>query len=276
MDNEDKNLWWYKKTYDDLINSRKSRGLNKKKLNFYTEKHHIVPRCLGGEDKRSNYVLLTYREHIIAHKLLSRIYLNNLELSSAVFLMYNVGNKGRNEKDSKFTTKELEEFRKAFSEKARKDATGNKRCLGRVLSEETKNLQRKIQLSNKSEETRIKRRLGRLGKKQPEAGKRMSGANSPTGKSVINLETGEEYPTVRAAAEALKVTEDTITIRIKKGNKGLAFKDGKSVGRISKSVQGPDGIVYKSIYAAAKAIGITRRTLKNWIEFHPEFGYKYI
>ena len=32
--------------------------------------HHVIPRCLGGTDDKSNLVELTAREHFIVHKLL--------------------------------------------------------------------------------------------------------------------------------------------------------------------------------------------------------------
>lgn len=36
------------------------------------EKHHIIPRSLGGIDINSNLAILTFREHYIAHLLLTR------------------------------------------------------------------------------------------------------------------------------------------------------------------------------------------------------------
>lgn len=49
---KDKNLWWYTKTYDQLIQKKaKLRGLDKSKLEGYYEKHHIVPKSLGGQNK---------------------------------------------------------------------------------------------------------------------------------------------------------------------------------------------------------------------------------
>lgn len=61
----------YKKLYEDFIESRKTRILED---NTYTETHHIVPKCLGGTNEFSNLVRLTYREHYIAHLILTRIY----------------------------------------------------------------------------------------------------------------------------------------------------------------------------------------------------------
>ena len=60
----------YQKVYDQIIQRAKLRGLDKKKLEGYFEKHHIIPRCLGGLNEDSNYVLLTAREHFICHQLL--------------------------------------------------------------------------------------------------------------------------------------------------------------------------------------------------------------
>lgn len=37
----------------------------------YSERHHIVPRCMGGTDEEENLIYLTYREHFIAHRLLA-------------------------------------------------------------------------------------------------------------------------------------------------------------------------------------------------------------
>lgn len=67
----------YLKEYVILIELSKYRGVNKKVLIGYYEKHHIIPKCVGGEDKPNNYVLLTYREHIKAHYLLTKIYPEN-------------------------------------------------------------------------------------------------------------------------------------------------------------------------------------------------------
>jgi hypothetical protein len=50
------------------------RGLNRGKIQKYTERHHIIPKCIGGNNSEENIVLLTAREHLIVHKLLIRIF----------------------------------------------------------------------------------------------------------------------------------------------------------------------------------------------------------
>lgn len=39
----------------------------------YTEKHHIIPKCLGGLNDKTNLVNLTGREHFICHHLLTKM-----------------------------------------------------------------------------------------------------------------------------------------------------------------------------------------------------------
>lgn len=61
----------YNKIYNDLIKSRKK--LNRQKNphdGLYT--HHIVPRSLGGANDPDNLVVLTLKEHRIAHRLLTK------------------------------------------------------------------------------------------------------------------------------------------------------------------------------------------------------------
>ena len=48
---------WYRETYNNLVLSRKERGLVKSKLDGYYEKHHILPKSMGGTDNSDNLVL---------------------------------------------------------------------------------------------------------------------------------------------------------------------------------------------------------------------------
>jgi len=72
----------YKKIYDNLIHRGKNRILES-----YTERHHIIPRCLGGGDEIDNLVDLTPEEHYLAHQLLVKIYPNNHSLAKAAMMM---------------------------------------------------------------------------------------------------------------------------------------------------------------------------------------------
>ena len=50
----------YLKIYSQIIDRAKNNLRE-----GYLEKHHIVPKCIGGDDTLSNLVLLTAREHYI-------------------------------------------------------------------------------------------------------------------------------------------------------------------------------------------------------------------
>ena len=78
----------YQKTYRNLINSRKALNRIKSNTTYY-ESHHILPKCIGGLDTNDNLILLTPREHFIAHKLLAKAYPQFPGLRLAVLHMCN-------------------------------------------------------------------------------------------------------------------------------------------------------------------------------------------
>ena len=69
--------------YSNLIAHAKIRGLDKTKLDYYTETHHIVPLCMNGPDTSDNKVLLSGREHYQAHRILALLYPNHYGLQHA-------------------------------------------------------------------------------------------------------------------------------------------------------------------------------------------------
>ena len=81
----------YRWHYDKLIETRKSRLLEKDK---YYENHHIIPKSMGGDNSPENFVQLTAREHFIAHWLLWRIHRNR----STSFAFYALCRFGKNRK----------------------------------------------------------------------------------------------------------------------------------------------------------------------------------
>lgn len=69
----------YKLIYNSLIERAKNRNLEE-----YTEKHHIIPKCMGGSNKSENLVRLTPEEHFIAHALLVKMHPNFPKLAVAL------------------------------------------------------------------------------------------------------------------------------------------------------------------------------------------------
>jgi hypothetical protein len=97
----------YLKLYNKLIEHAKEQ--NRKKGSDYLENHHIIPKCLGGSNKKENMVLLTAREHFLAHKLLSKAYPENKSL----FMGYHKMSlsSSENQQRIKLSSKEYEQLR---------------------------------------------------------------------------------------------------------------------------------------------------------------------
>ena len=72
----------YEKIYTNLITSRQQ--LDRVYLRDGSlEHHHIVPKSLGGDNSKSNLVLLTPREHFIAHWLLYKMHVGKAKAKMA-------------------------------------------------------------------------------------------------------------------------------------------------------------------------------------------------
>jgi hypothetical protein len=97
----------YLKWYSLIIESAKTRSKNK-----YTESHHIIPKCMGGSNKKDNLVRLTYREHFLCHWLLTKFVFHkkyNKKLLHALTFM--VGDNGLG--DKRFSSWQYEIAKKA-------------------------------------------------------------------------------------------------------------------------------------------------------------------
>lgn len=134
----------HKRIYDQIVDRAKNRTLE-----GYKEKHHIVPKCIGGEDSQENIVHLTAREHFICHWLLHEMNPNDRGLSLAFSMMCNMENANQNRYTpssriieyaklaaNKNSTgwKHSKEARKKIS----KAGLGNKYNLGRYPTQETR------------------------------------------------------------------------------------------------------------------------------------------
>lgn len=72
----------YQRHHDKLIARAKIRLLE-----GYSERHHIVPRCMGGDNSANNLVYLTAEEHYVVHQLLVKIYPEHHGLAKAAGMM---------------------------------------------------------------------------------------------------------------------------------------------------------------------------------------------
>lgn len=76
----------YHTWYNSLIERARNRVIG-----GYVEKHHIIPRSLGGGDEPENIVALTAREHLIAHMLLPRFVNEPEKMWQALWCMIHMG-----------------------------------------------------------------------------------------------------------------------------------------------------------------------------------------
>jgi hypothetical protein len=106
----------YQKIYNQIIERAKNRILE-----GYKEKHHVIPKCLGGNNNRENIVELTAREHFLCHKILCKLYPDNDKIIYALFLMA-IGKKKKKNNHYKINSREYEMLKIKFiqSQKNRK------------------------------------------------------------------------------------------------------------------------------------------------------------
>ena len=61
----------YQRIYDEFISDRL---IKQSEITGYFEKHHILPKSLGGGDSADNIIKLTAQDHYFAHSLLAKIH----------------------------------------------------------------------------------------------------------------------------------------------------------------------------------------------------------
>lgn len=188
----------YKKIYESFILDRLSK---EDELDGYFERHHIVPRSLGGGDDKCNIIKLTPSDHFFAHSLLAKIYGGPMYFSLSIMAERN-SSSARGYKPSRV---KYDSCKKHMAEEQRKRMTGSGNSFyGRKHSEETR---KKISLNRRgkckgashhfygkkmsrehimvSEDTKKKISRSKLGSKNPMYGK--TGEFSPSYKTNVFL-----------------------------------------------------------------------------------------
>ena len=82
----------------------------------YKERHHIVPKCLGGSDNKENLVDLTAREHFICHWLLTKMHTGESK-SKMVYALNGMKRNGKYTQryETKITSRVYENLKKEFA-----------------------------------------------------------------------------------------------------------------------------------------------------------------
>ena len=149
----------YQKIYNNLIARSKDRIINE-----YIERHHIIPKCLGGIDDSSNIAILTPEEHYLAHLLLCKIYPANGKLLYSAMNMTSgsmINNGKRNNKAYGWLRRQYAESMSGDNNPARRNPNlqkeAAKKRVGQKRTEETKAKMSAVQKGKTfTEETKLK------------------------------------------------------------------------------------------------------------------------
>lgn len=185
----------YRRTYERLMH----RAVGRLYVRGEHERHHIIPRCVGGLDHPDNIVCLTYREHFLAHWLLAK-FSDDRRMKHALFRMTTRGG-GRIVSGWQFAT-----ARRAQAEAMIGVQLGKGR---KKTAEEREAIRRRMLQNNPSrrEEVRAKLRASKVGNKHTK-GKRYPsdvydtrrGSGSGKSRPVECLDDGKFFSTIGEAA----------------------------------------------------------------------------
>lgn len=104
----------YTNWYFQIVQKAKTRQT----LDGYTERHHIIPRSMGGSDDNDNLVELTAREHFVCHWLLSKMTEGDdrYKMLSAIRMMHQTENtENQCRYHTKITSRVFENIRQEWS-----------------------------------------------------------------------------------------------------------------------------------------------------------------
>lgn len=252
----------YKKWYTLLIDKA---ILREKLIDEYYEEHHIIPKCIGGNDTSDNLVYLTYREHLIVHILLCKIYPHSKKLAFAANIML-YGNKTSKRLKLRGVSTRTKSMIKRNAVNARKGmkmpewfgpyiAQKNKE---RIVSDETKN---KISKANKGK------------KKTAEHREKMEKILWKKGNIPWNKGKQASDKTRQNMSNAAKERNKNPEYRKKLSE--VAKKRGFR-GKTKKVINTINNVVYISTESCARDLGVCSATIRYWIKNHPEKGFKFL
>lgn len=248
----------YKRIYDSIIDKARKEMRFKGEETYY-EKHHIIPKSLGGSNKKDNLILLTSREHFICHALLVKIYSDgesHIKMCRA-FNMMAVSNN----KHNRYVNSRIYQYNK-------EKLYGNN---GILTGENASGFGLKH-----TEENKEKFREQKLGIKNPMYGEKpWNYGLTQNNDNRIALYVGKmkntkkEKPQNVSEATREKLRNKAISNGLGKGEKTDEHRKklseanmGKIPGNAKKIYV--KGIIYKTRYEASSILGINPSTLYSW------------
>lgn len=81
----------YSRWYEQIVTRAKTRILSN---DTYSERHHVIPKSVGGNNSKDNIVVLTAREHFVCHWLLIKFTTGRfrLKMAAALSMMHRTKN----------------------------------------------------------------------------------------------------------------------------------------------------------------------------------------
>lgn len=107
----------YKAIYYKIIENAKKETENGNRCIGYFEKHHILPKSLGGSNDEENLIRLTAREHFICHWLLVKMYdKGTIERNKMLCALWRMNNNGApDQKEHYINARAYEKLRIEFA-----------------------------------------------------------------------------------------------------------------------------------------------------------------
>jgi hypothetical protein len=202
----------YTKLYKELIHKAKERDM----VDGYTEIHHIIPKSEGGSNDKDNLVVLTGREHFIAHKILWMETPTNYSRAATYHMM-------SNHRGIKWGAT-YEEVRKVFTgenhplRQVKNRIKQLESVMGKPKSDEHR---KKISEANKGK-PKSKEHTANMKASLPS---RVGSGNSMYGKGKPIIGDGVEYPNAKTAAIETGTTPQNIFYRLNHKKWNWHYKD---------------------------------------------------
>lgn len=250
----------------------------------YYERHHIIPKCLGGTNDENNLIDLYAKEHYEAHRLLALENRDNKKLTYAWWLMSYMKNK--DEDRYILTAEEYEECRRAYSS-FRHTITGVLHpSYGKTISEEHKRKLSKIHKGKKlSDEVRKNMSIAHKGQG--------AGGENPMARPVVC--DGIIFGSASECAKKYDIQPYTMRMWLRGKNKmpqkfydmGLRYVDDETEHKVQTGLlrgkEHPnsrrvkcDDIIYETLKSCAKACGIPACTMNAWLKGRNPMPKKYV
>lgn len=191
----------YTIVYNNIINRAKARVLD-----GYSEKHHIIPKCLGGTDRKENLVRLTAREHFICHRLLVK-----MVEGKAVFQMIKAVHIMTMQNKSQFRYK----VTSRIFERIKIDAARAMSVLTKGKPKHSEETKKKMSVNAKGKSSQFK------GKTHSESSKKLLAESHS--KPCISP-SGERFNSTKEAGSAYNMTGVAIRGHIQRGKSGWKYE----------------------------------------------------